>query len=118
MPARALAVAAVTLAIQNGVVMAFAVIYLPLITEFGGSRAEVATVQSAVVLVPVTEQWLPVTLPLWVTAKVRVAAPPGAVDSLMRIRAPVEAGTPLSTLAISLLLPHALPRLLMIDGPK
>jgi len=31
--------------------MAFAVIYLPLITEFGGSRAEVATVQSAVFLV-------------------------------------------------------------------
>ena len=49
--ARALAIAAVTLAIQNGVVMAFAVIYLPLITEFGGSRAEVAMVQSAVFLV-------------------------------------------------------------------
>src|SRR5207247_9188278 len=31
--------------------MAFAVIYLPLITEFGGSRAEVAMVQSAVFLV-------------------------------------------------------------------
>src|SRR5262249_58906439 len=31
--------------------MAFAVIYLPLIMEFGGSRAEVATVQSAVFLV-------------------------------------------------------------------
>ncbi|OLC06820.1 MAG: hypothetical protein AUH42_04785 [Gemmatimonadetes bacterium 13_1_40CM_70_11] len=30
--------------------MAFAVLYLPLITEFGGSRAEVATVQSAVLL--------------------------------------------------------------------
>src|SRR3989442_12296423 len=43
--------AAVTLAIQNGLVMAFAVIYLPLITEFGGSRAEVAMVQSAVFLV-------------------------------------------------------------------
>src|SRR5439155_845586 len=35
----------------NGVVMAFAVIYLPLITEFGGSRAEVPMVQSAVFLV-------------------------------------------------------------------
>jgi sugar phosphate permease len=31
--------------------MSFAVIYLPLIMEFGGSRAEVATVQSAVFLV-------------------------------------------------------------------
>src|SRR5437763_1388060 len=31
--------------------MAFAVIYLPLITEFGGSRAEVAMVQSAVLRV-------------------------------------------------------------------
>ncbi len=31
--------------------MAFAVLYLPLITEFGGSRAEVAIVQSAVFLV-------------------------------------------------------------------
>jgi MFS family permease len=31
-------------------VMAFAVLYLPLVTEFGGSRAEVAAVQSAVLL--------------------------------------------------------------------
>jgi MFS family permease len=30
--------------------MAFAVLYLPLVTEFGGSRGEVATVQSAVLL--------------------------------------------------------------------
>jgi len=47
---RALAIAAVTLAIQNGVLMAFAVLYLPLIVEFGGSRGEVATVQSAALL--------------------------------------------------------------------
>lgn len=47
----ALGIAAATLAIQNGVVMAFAVLYLPLIREFGGSRAEVAIVQSAVFLV-------------------------------------------------------------------
>jgi len=40
----------VTLAIQNGIVMAFAVLYLPLIAEFGGSRGEVAAVQSAVLL--------------------------------------------------------------------
>jgi MFS family permease len=45
-----LAVAALTLAIQNGIVMAFAVLYLPLIAEFGGSRADVAVVQSAVLL--------------------------------------------------------------------
>ncbi|HEY7600283.1 MAG TPA: MFS transporter, partial [Candidatus Limnocylindrales bacterium] len=50
-PAAALAIAAVTLAIQNGVVMAFAVLYLPLVAEFAASRAEVATVQSAVLLV-------------------------------------------------------------------
>ena len=31
--------------------MAFAALYLPLIEEFGASRAEVATVQSAVFLV-------------------------------------------------------------------
>lgn len=49
-PARSLAIAALTLAIQNGVVMSFAVLYLPLVEEFGGSRAEVATVQSAVLL--------------------------------------------------------------------
>ncbi|MBI3636695.1 MAG: MFS transporter [Candidatus Rokubacteria bacterium] len=47
----ALGIAAATLAIQNGIVMAFAVLYLPLIREFGGSRAEVAVVQSAVFLV-------------------------------------------------------------------
>jgi predicted MFS family arabinose efflux permease len=47
---RALVIAALTLAIQNGVVMAFAVLYLPLIDEFHASRAEVATVQSAVLL--------------------------------------------------------------------
>jgi MFS family permease len=45
-----LAIAAVTLAFQNGIVMAFAVLYLPLIAEFGGTRAEVATVHSAVLL--------------------------------------------------------------------
>jgi MFS transporter, OFA family, oxalate/formate antiporter len=45
-----LAIAALTLAVQNGVVTSFAVLYLPLIDEFGGSRAEVATVQSAVLL--------------------------------------------------------------------
>ncbi|OGL19127.1 MAG: hypothetical protein A3F92_01905 [Candidatus Rokubacteria bacterium RIFCSPLOWO2_12_FULL_71_22] len=39
-----------TLAIQNGIVMAFAVLYLPLIDEFGASRGEVAAVQSAVLL--------------------------------------------------------------------
>ncbi|HBH03401.1 MAG TPA: hypothetical protein DDZ42_16025 [Candidatus Rokubacteria bacterium] len=50
-PARqSLAIAAVTLAIQNGIVMAFAVLYLPLIAEFGASRGEVATVQAAVLL--------------------------------------------------------------------
>lgn len=35
---------------QNGVVTAFAVLYLPLVVEFGASRAEVAAVQSAVLL--------------------------------------------------------------------
>lgn len=35
---------------QNGVVMAFAVLYLPLVAEFGASRAAVASVQSAVLL--------------------------------------------------------------------
>jgi MFS transporter, OFA family, oxalate/formate antiporter len=44
------AIAASTLAIQNGIVMAFAVLYLPLVDEFGASRAEVAIVQSAVLL--------------------------------------------------------------------
>jgi MFS family permease len=47
---RALAIAGVTLAVQNGLVMAFAVLYLPLVEEFGASRAEVASVQSAVLL--------------------------------------------------------------------
>ncbi len=49
-PWRALAIAAVTLAIQNGIVMSFAVLYLPLVREFDASRAEVAAVQSAVLL--------------------------------------------------------------------
>jgi MFS transporter, OFA family, oxalate/formate antiporter len=44
------AIAASTLAIQNGIVMAFAVLYLPLVDEFRASRAEVAVVQSAVLL--------------------------------------------------------------------
>ena len=39
-----------TLAVQNGVLGSFAVLYLPLIDEFGGSRAAVATVQSAALL--------------------------------------------------------------------
>lgn len=47
---RALAVAALTLAVQNGVVMAFAVLYLPLVEHFNASRAEVAAVHSAVLL--------------------------------------------------------------------
>ncbi len=45
-----LVIAALTLTVQNGIVMAFAVLYLPLIGEFGGSRAEVAGVQSTVFL--------------------------------------------------------------------
>ena len=36
-----------TLAVQNGVLSSFAVLYLPLVAEFGGSHAEVAVVQSA-----------------------------------------------------------------------
>jgi predicted MFS family arabinose efflux permease len=44
------AIAALTLAIQNGVVMAFAVLYLPLVDDFRASRGEVAVVQSAVLL--------------------------------------------------------------------
>lgn len=48
--ARALAIAAVTLAVQNGIVMAFAVLNLPLVEEFGASRAATAAVQSAVLL--------------------------------------------------------------------
>lgn len=46
-----LAIAALTLAVQTGIIMAFAVLYLPLVREFGASRAEVASVQSAVFLV-------------------------------------------------------------------
>jgi len=45
-----LAIAALTLTVQNGIVMAFAVLYLPLVGEFGASRAEVAAVQSTVFL--------------------------------------------------------------------
>jgi len=45
-----LAIAALTLTVQNGIVIAFAVLYLPLVGEFGGSRAEVALVQSTVFL--------------------------------------------------------------------
>lgn len=48
--ARSLAIAAVTLAVQNGIVSAFAVLYLPLIDEFGAARASVAAVHSAVLL--------------------------------------------------------------------
>ncbi|MEK7363683.1 MAG: MFS transporter, partial [candidate division NC10 bacterium] len=44
------AIAALTMAVQNGIVMAFAVLYLPLIQDFRASRAEVAIVQSAVLL--------------------------------------------------------------------
>jgi MFS family permease len=40
----------VTLAVQNGIVMAFAILYLPLVLEFGASRAEVAIVHSTVLL--------------------------------------------------------------------
>ena len=39
------------MAVQNGIVTSFAVLYLPLVDEFGGSRADVAIVQSAVFLV-------------------------------------------------------------------
>jgi MFS family permease len=46
-----LAVAALTLTVQNGIVMAFGVLYLPLVGEFGGSRAYVAAVQSVVLLI-------------------------------------------------------------------
>ncbi len=38
------------MAVQNGIVMAFAVLYLPLIREFGASRAEAASVQAIVLL--------------------------------------------------------------------
>jgi predicted MFS family arabinose efflux permease len=43
-------IAALTLAVQNGIVMAFAILYLPLLDAFGGSRGEVAMVQSTVLL--------------------------------------------------------------------
>lgn len=45
-----MAIAALTMAIQNGIVIAFAVLYLPFLQEFGASRAEVAAVQSVVLL--------------------------------------------------------------------
>lgn len=45
-----MAIAALTMAVMNGIVMAFAVLYLPLIEEFRASRAEVAAVQSVVLL--------------------------------------------------------------------
>ena len=45
-----LAVAALTMAVQNGVVMAFSVLYLPLVHEFAEGRGVVASVQSGVVL--------------------------------------------------------------------
>jgi MFS family permease len=48
--ARSLAIAALTLAVQNGIVMAFAVLYLPLVAAFGASRGEVAGVQSLALL--------------------------------------------------------------------
>lgn len=45
-----LAIAALTLAVQNGIVMAFAVLYLPLVTEFTAQRGEVGGVQSVLLL--------------------------------------------------------------------
>ncbi len=45
-----LTVAALTMAVQNGIVTAFAVLYLPLVREFGEGRGVVAAVQSSVVL--------------------------------------------------------------------
>ncbi|MFQ5828552.1 MAG: MFS transporter [Candidatus Methylomirabilia bacterium] len=45
-----IAIAGLTLTVQNGILMAFAVLYLPLVEEFGASRAEVATVQALVFL--------------------------------------------------------------------
>ena len=44
------AVAALTLAVQNGTMTAFGVLYLPLIRELGEGRGAVAVVQSAVML--------------------------------------------------------------------
>src|SRR3990170_329083 len=49
-PRGSVAIAALTMAVPNGIVMAFAVLSLPLIQDFRASRAEVATVQSAVLL--------------------------------------------------------------------
>lgn len=45
-----MAIAALTLTVQNGVLIAFAVLYLPMVEEFGSSRAAFAAVQSAVLL--------------------------------------------------------------------
>ena len=45
-----LAIAAFTLAVQNGIVMAFGVLYLPLVEDLGRSRGEVAGIQSLVLL--------------------------------------------------------------------
>jgi hypothetical protein len=47
---RSLCIAGLTLAVQNGIVMACAVLCLPLVTEFGRTRAEVAGIQSLVLL--------------------------------------------------------------------
>ncbi len=47
---RSLVIAALTMGVQNGVVMAFGVLYFPLVREFAGGRGVVAAVQSAVVL--------------------------------------------------------------------
>jgi MFS family permease len=49
-PRLSLAVAALTLAVQNGTITAFGVLYLPLIRELGEGRGGVAAVQSAVML--------------------------------------------------------------------
>ncbi|HEV8309411.1 MAG TPA: MFS transporter [Methylomirabilota bacterium] len=49
-PRTSLAVAALTMAVENGTVMAFSVLYLPLVAEFGEGRGMVAMVQSGVVL--------------------------------------------------------------------
>jgi MFS family permease len=49
-PPVSLAVAALTLAVQNGTITAFGVLYLPLIRELGEGRGAVAVVQSAVML--------------------------------------------------------------------
>jgi len=49
-PQLSLAVAALTLAVQNGTLLAFGVLYLPLVAELGEGRGAVAAVQSAVLL--------------------------------------------------------------------